>query len=343
MENNENSPTLKELKEKWNVGNVEGGLRITGYKGSDTSEIIPETTSEGKKIVAFGFSKGKDFLPLEELVIEAKVEEIGEKVFLQCTSLRTVVLPDTVKKIGAAAFSDCTNLEKINLPDGLITIETGGFSRCKALKEIEIPHSMEELASGFHHGVFNGCSSLKNVALPPKLKEIADSSFSGCSELEQVTYSENVKRIGYGAFEGCGKLEKFDVTKEIEVGSAAFRGCNKFADENGFIIVNDVLYGYIAEDKEVTIPDGVKMISHNVFEGKGIEKITLPEGLTEIQQYAFATNRHMKEIQLPSSLTTIGMRSFVSCLALEEVIGLEGVNCSKDAFENTPFGKNDKK
>lgn len=335
-----NYPTLKELKQKWFVGNVDGGLRITGYKGTNSSEIIPEFTSDGTKIVALAFVKGKDFVPLEDLVIEAKLEEIAKKTFLNTYTLRRVQLPETVKVIEEAAFENCTNLTKINLPEGVMSLKSGAFCRCKSLVEITLPDSLKELGTGYFWGAFTGCSALKTVVLPEQVDNIDNFTFSGCISLETVTFSKNVKNIGMGAFEDCVNLEKFQVDDDITVGSKAFKGCRKFADSNGFIVIHSVLFSYLLDEEKVVIPDEVKIIDANAFEGKQLKEIILPEGLEKICQYGIATCRNLEKINLPCSLNVIEIRAFTSCLSLAEVIGLDDVNVKPDSFERTPFAEN---
>ena len=45
-----------------------------------------------------------------------------------------------------------------------------------------------------------------------------------------------------------------------DIKEAAFEGCKKLADEDGFIIVNGMLFDYIKDESDIVIPSGVNHI-----------------------------------------------------------------------------------
>ena len=73
-----------------------------------------------------------------------------------------------------------------------------------------------------------------------------------------------------------------------------------------------------------------------VFMGEDtITKIVIPEGVTDIQQYAFAGLTALEEVVLPASLNRIGMGAFYGCTNLRS-INLEHVQfINKEAFRYT--------
>lgn len=76
---------------------------------------------------------------------------------------------------------------------------------------------------------------------------------------------------------------------------------------------------YIGQDKDFIDP---------------ITKVVIPEGVTEIQSYAFANLQGLKEVVLPSTLTKIGTYAFYNCTSLVN-INLENVKfINEGAFEN---------
>lgn len=59
-------------------------------------------------------------------------------------------------------------------------------------------------------------------------------------------------------------------------------------DEDGFVIKDDVLVGYVGNDCEVVIPEGVKSIRTDAFNANfNVYKITLPTTLESIEENAF--------------------------------------------------------
>ena len=72
-----------------------------------------------------------------------------------------------------------------------------------------------------------------------------------------------------------------------------------------------------------------KMLS-DYLEANGLKKeditsFTIPDGITEIGEYAFASCHSLESIHIPNSVTEIGDRAFVSCYSLESVDIPDGV------------------
>ena len=55
------------------------------------------------------------------------VEELGEAVFRECTSLIKVILPKTVKRMTEGGFYGCTSLEILEIPYDIEGLEAGSF------------------------------------------------------------------------------------------------------------------------------------------------------------------------------------------------------------------------
>lgn len=274
-------PTLKQLKEKWNVGKVEGGLSITGYKGDNTSEVIPETIADGTKIVRIAHSNTKNFEPIEELIIEAKIETFGRGTFKNCKTLTEITLPDSLKDLGENAFTNCTNLRKVNIPEGVTTLKNEAFAFCENLIEIEIPDTVTSFTCferNYSTGVFTGCTKLKKVILPANFPEIYDFTFKDCLSLTEIVLPKNLTIIGKAAFFNCSNLLKFEIPKTVEkIRDKAFYSCDKFADKQGFIIINSTLVDYIGRETDITIPDTVETIYHIALVRRGVKSIIAPE------------------------------------------------------------------
>lgn len=69
--------------------------------------VIPESVTE------IGEGAFEYCIYLEEAVINAKLQAIPERIFKNCTKLRSVVIPDSVTSIGKSAFASDNKLKKI--------------------------------------------------------------------------------------------------------------------------------------------------------------------------------------------------------------------------------------
>lgn len=95
----------------------------------------------------------------------------------------------------------------------------------------------------------------------------------------------------------------------------------------GYYIINKnelMITEYKGADKDVVIPDTyndykVTAIGAFVFDSSDITSVTIPDTITEIKDYAFASCKQLKSVKLPSSLKTLGTNVFFFCSALESI------------------------
>ena len=87
----------------------------------------------------------------------------------------------------------------------------------------------------------------------------------------------------------CQKLQSITLPDGVKsIGNRAFQGCKGLADENGFVIVKDILFDYDGSGGNVVVPEGVTSIGVGAFSGcVSLQSITLPEGVTRIGNEAF--------------------------------------------------------
>ena len=76
---------------------------------------------------------------------------------------------------------------------------------------------------------------------------------------------------------------------------------------------------YLSDDGTLTVSQKGNM--SNYYEGEtpwnlqrnDIKKIVIKEGVTRIGKYAFAGCRNLTSVEIPNSVKSIGVRSFVEC------------------------------
>lgn len=93
-----------------------------------------------------------------------------------------------------------------------------------------------------------------------------------------------------------------------------------------FILDNDkvMITRYYGDKSSVEIPSKIEnytvtSIGKSVFDSDKIQEIVVPDTVTDIQDYAFASNRNMRKITLSKNLKKLGTNVFFNCMSLESL------------------------
>ena len=242
---------------------------------------------------------------LTGITIPDGVTEIEYQAFKYCKSLTSVTIPDSVTSIEIDAFSGCTSLTSVTIPDGVTRIELHAFYGCTSITDVTIPDSVTSIGTL----AFAECSSLTDVTIPDSVTSIEDNSFANCTSLKKITIGNSVTEIGDDAFWGCSSLTSVTIGNSVtKIGGSAFYGCSSL----------EKFYGKFASaDNRCLIIDGV----FHSFAPSGLTTYTIPDGVTSIGDWAFASCSKLTSITIPDSVTEIGVCAFSGCSSLEKFYG----------------------
>ncbi len=105
------------------------------------------------------------------------------------------------------------------------------------------------------------------------------------------------------------------------------------SNASDFIIENGVLKKYVGPGGDVTVPEGVTSIEECAFSYcSSLTSITLPDGLTSIGKSTFEECSRLTRITIPDSVTSIGDSAFCGCEKLTSVILPDGADIGDCAF-----------
>lgn len=230
-----------------------------------------------------------------DIIIPLGVKRIGERAF-SGTKITTASFPTTLLNIGSNAFYNCVSLKEVKFANGLKEIGAYAFRSCTKLTMVSLPDTVEELG----YGSFSNCSSLQKINLPDGIKTIPEYTFEWCKNLESITFPKTIRSIGYNALNGTLWL-------------------NNAKKKNPMVIVNNILVDATTSKGNVIIPDGITFIADLAFYGSAITSVTIPEGVTSLNNYTFENCTKLKTVNLPSTLISINDGVFSGCSALEKI------------------------
>ena len=136
----------------------------------------------------------------------------------------------------------------------------------------------------------------------------------------------DVSIIGANAFKDCLTIKQaYIYEKDLTIESNIFSGCN--ALEKITIPLVDI--GYTTRDNHIV------MYYFNSVMPNSLKSITIIEGLTALNEHAFAWCTNVETINLPNSLVVIGDYAFFDCQSLKNIKIPDGVtSIGEAAFRN---------
>ena len=150
--------------------------------------------------------------------IPSDVSEIADGAFMDCTSLKKVVIPESVNRIGDSTFYGCKSLMEMRIPDSVKELGNNVFQECESLVSVSLPCGLVSIGDY----MFFGCHALRELSIPKRIKKICDYAFWGCSNLKDLLISDSVNSIGKECFWGGWGL-KVELPQSLSsVGDAAF-------------------------------------------------------------------------------------------------------------------------
>lgn len=225
--------------------------------------------------------------------------------------------------------------ESVVIESGVTSIGDSAFFH-SSLTSITIPDSVTSIGD---HAFDRG--SLTSITIPDSVTSIGDSAFLFCN-LTSVTIPTGVTSIGNCAFYGSSLTSIAIPDNVTNIGEGAFCHCTDLADDDGFVIVCNVLCGYFGKDADVAVPTGVTRIDMAAFAGcSSLASIAIPNSITSIGREAFSGCSNLMSITIPSGVTSIGNHAFYNCSSLTSVEIPDSVaSIGSNAFYNCTALKN---
>ena len=335
------------------IPNSVTSIGIWAFKDCDglTSVTIPNS------VTTIGSAAFDRCTGLTEVTIGNSVTMISDYAFCCCSSLTEVTIPNSVTSIGSDAFYRCTGLTEVTIGNSVTSIGSDAFYRCTGLTEVTIPNSVTSIGisafrccSGLTSIVVengnskydsrNNCNAIietatntliygcKNTIIPNSVTTIGSYAFEDCTGLTEVTIPNSVTTIGELAFSGCTGLTSVIIPNSVTtIGEDAFSGCSGLTSVtwyarscSDFSSSSSSPFYYIrANIENFTFGEEVKKIPASLCYGmSNLTKVTIPNSVTSIGQWAFTYCTGLTEVTIPNSVTEIGSWAFSYCSGLTD-------------------------
>ena len=312
---------------------------VTGYTGSNTEIVIPNTDAEGRIVMKIGDEAFEEYLNLMCVTIPNSVTSIGDRAFAN-SSVKKVIFPESMELISDSAFDGCSDIiaktyrnsyaeEYVNAKDNIqnTTILTdeelmnanqytytyrsqdGGWfvsGYTGDSTSLILPEYTSEgiKLDGVDEYCFENNNKITDVYIPGSYKMIHGYSFYNCTALKNVYMEDgtNSTQLSCYAFAGCTNLEYIRLSNSIShMQERIFQNCKKLK-----ILTYPLNMVHIPTNQANNWcwTQGWAWTNTCALNGSSVETVIIPEGANAILKDAFFDATSLKDIYIPASVTT---------------------------------------
>ncbi len=289
---------------------------------------------------------------IREFRVPASVSTIAQYAFEGSTELYSIYFAENSKleTVSAYMFKGCESLGQITFGKGskLTSLQAHAFDGLSGLGYINFNDAK---LTNIDNYAFRYCERLYYITLPETVEYIGRYAFYGCKELSTIWIPESVEYIGENAFYFAENLDIYFKSDSLPpylaqnwdngirgyyvgVSGVSQSGDWKYSElKNG----NIALVEYLGSEEHIDLTalglGNIVSVGGNIFRGKPIKSIVLPDTLTEIHRYAFAYTE-LERITIPDNVKIIAQYAFCSS-DIEEVA--LGENSALSSIEQYAF------
>lgn len=291
--------------------------------------------------------------------IPETVTAIGDRAFVNQSSLKITELPKQVTSYGEYAFYQC-NVIIDELPNGIKNVESYAFHGCNVTAE-KLPESIENIGEGafydcaitinelpsnlvtINKDAFYGSTLADTLTVPPSV-EVA----SGLNGTRKLILAEGRTAMDDRLLNGVTSIEELILPKTLKIisGENVFKSCKNVKElslPNSIESVSvDRIENWISYEgaftkcpiKKIIFEDGWEVIPYKIFNNnRDLEEVVIPDSVTKIGSYAFQWT-NIKNVRLPKNIRSIGSYAFQFCGNIETLTipAYTELECSDGAF-----------
>lgn len=300
-----NCKNLKQIHIPYNVKEILGGAF---YNCTNLKSVSFAKNSKCVKIADSVMHYGDEYI--YETDGDAYVSESDEfyGAFENCRSLTTILFPDSLKTIGGYSLNNCTSLKSIHFGSSFESV-TDFYNNYPVpyiyyqglTNFTTVTVSSKNKTYSSSDGILFNKSKTKLVwypqnkkdktyKIPTKVKEIGTRAFKENRNLIKLNLS-SVEKIYKSAFYKCNKLETIQWSKKLKlIDDSSFYSCKKLKSYTSYgnhLKISYTAFSHCTSLKSVTLKNGTYYIGMLAFFNCPIKKVTIPNSVKKINEYAF--------------------------------------------------------
>lgn len=190
-----------------------------------------------------------------------------------------------------------------------IAVPAKGVFSASPITSLSIPNTVTNIGPA----TFANSSFLTSIAIPDSVVSIGSLAFSGCANLGSVWLGSNVMTLYSEVFINCSNL--------VEIAAST---SSPFYTGNEGILFNKNGTTLVAfppgKSGHYSLPGGVTEIANHAFATcRSLRSITTADGITTVGNNAFAYCSSLTNLTLSEGLTSIGTEAFIGCAGLVDL------------------------
>lgn len=321
---------------------------------------------------------------ITSITIPDSVTKIGSWAFNSCNGIKYITIGDGLSVLDSSVFANCGNILNVTIGKNVVDMN-GCFYYEDNLKNISVHPDNPAYSSDNDGVLYNkdktvllkytAGNSRKEYTVLDGVKTIGESAFCESANLEKIVFPDSLETIEDYAFWRATKINSIDFGNNLkEIGESAFSGNSDLVSlvfPDSLEKISQSAFAGQSDLNTILIGDNIKVIGINAFGGTGYYNATenwnetglyignhlikansdlsgshtIKDGTMCIADEAFANNKNLTVVRMPSSITHIGNNAFYNCQGLQRVVLENGTKsignstfekCIKLAMINIP-------
>lgn len=304
----------------------------TGIGTATDTDIVIGSHFEGYVVEQVEANAFRNNTQIKSVTFVNGMKKINMYAFEGCTELFSVIISETIESIGQNAFRKCEYLLNV-CNDSAIDIKMGstkyGYvgnyacniysSKSGAKGEFKTEGDYECFDAPGNKFILKYNGNETALEIPSNATGIGKDAFKGNQTLKEVFIPSSVQIIGKMAFSDCSSLEKVTISENTnlkEIGESAFANCEALKEYNFNSSLNEYL-----KIKFVSDTSNPSYYTKDIkIQGNSPYEISFPNGLKEINAYAFVKYEGLTSLIIPTSVEVIGTGAFFNCIYLKTIL-----------------------